>query len=121
MPNPLRKNPYDLVVRMTGVKMGDRLALVGSGNGARLAAIAAKVGLSGRAIAILPDQTSASAVNKGAAQQGVALDVEVAPPTRLCAGDDAFDVVFVDDTSGVIGSLRPEDRVAAIRELLRIL
>ena len=45
-----RRDPHTLVVSMTGVKMGDRVAFVGCANGARLAAVAAKVGLSGRAV-----------------------------------------------------------------------
>jgi len=40
---------------MTGVKMGDRFAQVGCPDGGRLAAVALKVGLSGRAVAIVPD------------------------------------------------------------------
>ena len=123
MLNPFagKNDPYDLVVRMTGVKMGDRLAVIGCGNGNRLGAIAAKVGLSGRAVAILPDQASAEAARKGAEHEGVLLEIEVAPQSNLSADDGAFDVAIVDDTSGVLGLLRPEERVSAIRELLRIL
>ena len=44
-----RDNPHSLVVGMTGVKMGDRLLQVGCAHGGRLAAVASKVGLSGRA------------------------------------------------------------------------
>jgi ubiquinone/menaquinone biosynthesis C-methylase UbiE len=123
MLNPFsrRDDPYSLVVQMTGVKMGERIALVGCGNGDRLAAIAQKVGLSGRAVAIMPDQTSADAIRKGAERTGVLIELEVAPPTRVPADDAAFDLVVVDDTSGVVGTLRPEDRVAAVRELLRVL
>jgi SAM-dependent methyltransferase len=116
-----RDDPYALVVGMSGVKMGDRFVQIGCGNADRMAAIAAKVGLSGRAVAILPDQPSADSARKGAERGGVLVEIEVGPPTRLPAADGAFDVALVDDTSGVLGTLRPEDRVAAIRELLRIL
>ena len=56
--NPFRRrdDPYTLVVGMTGVKMGDRLVQVGCADAARLAAIASKVGLSGRAAAVVTDQ-----------------------------------------------------------------
>ena len=123
MLNPFirRDNPYPLVVGISGVKMGDRLVQIGSGNADRMAAIAAKVGLSGRAVAILPDQTSGDVARKGAERGGVLVEIEIGPPTRLPAEDAAFDVALVDDTSGIIGTLRPEDRVAAIRELLRVL
>ena len=49
---PSRDDPFTLVVGMTGVKMGDRLVQVGCADGGRLAAVASKVGLSGRAVAV---------------------------------------------------------------------
>jgi SAM-dependent methyltransferase len=123
MLNPFirRDDPYSLVVGISGVKMGDRLVQIGNGNADRMAAIAAKVGLSGRAVAILPDHAAAEVARKGAERGGVLVEIEIAPPTRLPVEDGAFDVILVDDTSGILGTLRAEDRVAAIRELLRIL
>jgi len=121
--NPFRKasDPYPLVVSMTGVKMGDRVALIGCAHGARLAAIAGKVGLSGRAVAMVPDESSADRMRKGAEHGGVLVEVEVAPPSRLPAGDGAFDLAVVDDTAGLLGTMRAEERVRSVRELLRIL
>jgi ubiquinone/menaquinone biosynthesis C-methylase UbiE len=116
-----RDDPHTLVVGMTGVKMGDRVAQIGCAHGGRLAAVASKVGLSGRAVAIVPDQESATRAAKGASQAGVLVDVEVAPPTRLPVEDGAFDLAIVDDTGGLLATMRPEDRVATIHELLRIL
>jgi len=123
MLNPFAKrdDPHALTVQMTGVKMGERVALVGCGNADRLAAVAHKVGLSGRAVAVMPDQASADAIRKGAERAGVLIEIETAPPTRLGVPDGAFDLAVVDDTSGVVGTLRAEDRVAAVRELLRVL
>lgn len=123
MLNPFsrRDDPHALVVGMAGVKMGDRLVQIGCANAGRLAAIAAKVGLSGRAVAIVPDEMAAAAARKGAERAGVLVEIEVAPPTTLPAEDAAFDVAIVDDTGGVLGTLRAEDRVGAVRELLRIL
>ena len=123
MLNPFQRSgdPYMLMVGMTGVKMGDRVAHIGCAHGGRLAAVAAKVGLSGRAVAIVPDQSSAARVRKGAAQAGVLVEIEIAPPMRLPADDAAFDLAVVDDTDGLVGTMRAEDRVAAIRELVRIL
>jgi SAM-dependent methyltransferase len=121
--NPFSRgaDPFPLVVSMTGVKMGDRIAFIGCAHGARLAAIAAKVGLSGRAIAYVPDESAAARVRKGAEHGGVLVDVDVTRPARLSAEDDAFDVAIVDDTTGLLGTMHAEDRVATIRELLRIL
>ena len=116
-----RDNPHLLVVGMTGVKMGDRLVQIGCAHGGRLAAIAGKVGLSGRAVVVAPDAASAARATKSAADAGVLVEVEVSPPSRLPVEHDAFDLAVVDDTGGLFGTLRPEDRVAAIREVVRVL
>jgi ubiquinone/menaquinone biosynthesis C-methylase UbiE len=116
-----RQDPYLLVTSMTGVKLGDQLLQVGCAHGGRLGAVAAKVGLSGRAVAIVPDEAEAARARKGAASAGVLVDVEVAPPTRLPLEAGQFDLAVVDDTGGLLGTMRPEDRVASIRELVRVL
>jgi ubiquinone/menaquinone biosynthesis C-methylase UbiE len=116
-----RQDPYSLVVGMTGVKLGDRMVQIGCAHGGRLGAVAAKVGLSGRAVVVVPDDASAARARKGAADAGVLIEVEVAPPARLPLEDGSFDLAVVDDTAGALGWLSPEDRVAAIRELLRVL
>src|SRR3954452_9047127 len=116
-----RQNPHGLAVSMTSAKMGDRLLQVGCAHGGRLGAIAVKVGLSGRAAAAVPDEASADRARKGGAEAGVLVDVEIAPPTRLPYERDAFDLVVADDTGGLFATLRPDDRVAAVRETLRVL
>jgi ubiquinone/menaquinone biosynthesis C-methylase UbiE len=121
LPFSRRDDPFMLVVGMTGVKMGDRVAQIGCAHGARLAAVAAKVGLSGRAVAIVPDEADAARARRGGEHAGVLIEVEVAPPTRLPLEDGAFDLALVDDTAGLLGTMRPEPRVDTIRELLRIL
>jgi len=123
LPNPFsrRDEPHLLVVRMVGVKMGDRFAQIGCAHGGRLAAVASKVGLSGRAVAVVPDEASAARAQKGAAEGGVLIEIETAPPTRLPLEDESFDLAVVDDTAGLLGFLRAEDRVGSLRELRRIL
>ena len=49
------------------------------------------------------------------------VEVEVAPPTKLPLDADQFDLAVVDDTGGLFGTMRAEDRVASIRELVRVL
>lgn len=121
--NPFRRgdDSYRLVVGMTGVKMGDRLVQVGCAHGGRLAAVAGKVGLSGRAVAVVPDEASAARARKGAAAAGVLVEIEIAPPARLPVDDGAFDLAVIDDTGGLLGAMREEDRAAAIREVVRAL
>ena len=110
-----------LVVGMVGTKMGERFVQIGCAHGGRLGAVAAKVGLSGRAVAITPDEVSAERARKGAAQAGMLVEVEVAPMTALPVEDRAFDVALVDDTGGLLGEMKPEDRHGLVRELFRIL
>lgn len=116
-----RQDPFGLVVGMTGVKLGDRLLHVGCAHGGLLGAVAGKVGLSGRAVVVVPDEPSANRARKGAADAGVLIEVEIGPSTRLSFDAESFDLVVVDDTAGLLGSQRSEDRAASMRELLRIL
>src|SRR5262249_10588978 len=97
--NPFKRSgddPHALLVGMTGVKLGDRFVQIGCANGARLAAVAAKVGLSGRAVAVVPDQESAARAQKGASDAGVLVEVETASPRMLPLDADAFDFAVVD-------------------------
>src|SRR5438876_5601465 len=75
--NPFARRGGDahvLAVSMTGVKLRDRVAFIGAPVPARIAAIAAKVGLSGHAAAVVPDETAAERVNRAAANAGVLVD-----------------------------------------------
>lgn len=123
MLNPFtrREDPHLLIVGMTGIKMGDRFLQLGCAHGGRLGAVARKVGLSGRAVAVVPDDASAVRARKGAEQAGVLVEVEVAPPDRLPLEDGSFDVAVVDDTAGLMTAMTAETRVGAVRELARVL
>ena len=114
-------DPHALVVSMTGVKLGERFAQIGCANGGRLAAIAAKVGLSGCAVAVVPDAASAGRATKGAADAGVLVEVETAPPTRLPVEDGGFDLVVIDDTGALLSAMEAGDHAATVREVSRIL
>ena len=116
-----KSNPYMLIVGMTGVKMGDRLLQIGCSDGGALAATAAKVGLSGRAVAVVPDISAAVTAKKGAERQGVLIDVEVAPATALPITETDFDLVVVDDLKGVFSGAGAEAQTAAVAEAVRIL
>src|SRR5438876_11071963 len=108
MLNPFQRSgdPYMLMVGMTGVKMGDRVAHVGCAHGGRLAAVASKVGLSGRAVAIVPDGEAAQLARKGAERVGVLVEIEIASPTELPIEDASTDLAIVDDTGGLLGLVR---------------
>jgi SAM-dependent methyltransferase len=116
-----RDDPHLLTVGVAGVKMGDRLVQIGCAHGGRLAAVAGKVGLSGRAVLVAPDEASAVRGRRGAESAGVLVEVEIAPPTRLPLETGDFDVAIVDDTGRLFGGMRADDRAAAIGEVARIL
>lgn len=116
-----KSNPYMLVVGMTGVKMGDRLLQIGCSDGGALAAVAARVGLSGRALAVVPDADTATRVRRGAERQGVLVETEVSPATTLPVDDTDFDLVIVDDAQGQFASAGDDTQVATVREAVRVL
>ena len=116
-----RDDPNLLIIGVAGVKMGDRLAQVGCAQGGRLAAIAGKVGLSGRAVLVAPDEASAARGQRGAESAGVLVEIEIAPPTRLPLDADDFDIAVIDDTGGLLGALSADDLAKAVSEVRRIL
>jgi|SRR5581483_1542884 len=116
-----RDHPHALEIGMVGTKMGDRFLQIGCPNGARMAAVASKVGLSGRAVVVTPDEASASRARKGAEGEGVLVELEVGSPTRLPFNEGDFDLAVVDDTAGLVGTMRAEDRVQTLREVHRVL
>jgi len=115
-----REAPYPLVVGMTGVKLGDRVLQIGCSNGGPLAAIAAKVGLSGRALAVVADEASMARAQKAAASLGVLVEVEQSNTARLPADDGVFDLVILDDAGGSFSAMRETDRASTLREAARV-
>jgi ubiquinone/menaquinone biosynthesis C-methylase UbiE len=116
-----KSNPYTLIVGMTGVKMGDRMLQIGCSDGGALAAVAAKVGLSGRALAVVPDIRAAARARKGAERQGVLVEVEVTAATPLPTDAVDFDLVVVDDAAGEFAQRDRDTQTATIREAVRVL
>jgi ubiquinone/menaquinone biosynthesis C-methylase UbiE len=121
IPLKRRDNPHALFVGMLDVRLGDRVAQIGCAHGGRLAAVAGKVGLSGRAVAVVPDEASAERARKGAQQAGVLVEIETGTPTSLPLEDAGFDLAVIDDTGGLLSTATPETRAATLKEILRIL
>src|SRR4051812_26109268 len=115
-----RQDPYSLTVGMTGVKLGDQVLQYGCASGGPLAAVAAKVGLSGRAVAAVPDAASAARAEKAAARAGVLVEVEMVNGTHLPFDDGVFDLAIVDDTGNAFSTLPAETRVAIVRDVARV-
>lgn len=106
---------------MTGVTLGDRLLHVGCTDPSLLGAVSSKVGLSGRACAVVPNESQAARARRGAEQAGVLLDIETTQLDRFPFEDAAFNLVVVDDQDGLLSSARPELRTAMLQESFRTL
>jgi len=91
-----RSQRYALALAMAGVRMGERLLMVG--DDAPLAAqLAAKVGLTGRSVVVVGSEAAAARVTAAAAEAGVLLeDVRVGALPELAVDDGAFDAAIVD-------------------------
>ncbi len=90
--------PYALALAMTGVRLGERLLQIGSGTPAMFAALAAKVGMSGRAAAVDEEQAGASALEQAGTRAGVLVETRQTQVGYLPFESDAFDLIVVDRT-----------------------
>jgi hypothetical protein len=108
----------EMILAMVGVRMGERLVCVGAGDPASFAALATKVGLTGRACAIAPDAASARSIEAAAAEEGVLMEVEAAGGWASSQADKSFDVAVVD---GNLIEDSPSDGQACLREVFRVL
>lgn len=112
--------PHALAVAMSGVRMGDRLLQVGCADRTLLGALASRVGLSGRACAIVYREDEAARAAASAARAGALVEVESAKNGSFPFEDEVFDLVVIDSTGGLLASGRPEDRVKCLQESRRV-
>jgi ubiquinone/menaquinone biosynthesis C-methylase UbiE len=106
---------------MTGVKLGDRLLQIGCSDASLVAAISSKVGISGRACVLVSSEDQAASARRGAERAGVLLEVEKAPPGSSPYENASFDVIVIDNQDGLIANMKPEQRVATLRDARRTL
>lgn len=115
----LFKSPGEaLAVSMAGVKLGDRLLMLGCGDPMLVAMLAVKTGLTGRAFAtdVRPDLTArADAV---APREGALIETATAPWTALPLDPATFDVVVIQH---VFPDLAEAERMACANEVHRVL
>lgn len=112
---------HAVAVAMTGVKLGDRLLQIGCSDASLLAAIASRVGLSGRACVAAASEAEADRARKGGERGGILLEVEKTPPGRLPFEDASFDLVIVDNLGGLLSEMTPETRVGCLQHAHRTL
>jgi ubiquinone/menaquinone biosynthesis C-methylase UbiE len=115
----LRKSSHEqLAVSMAGIKLGDRLLVVGCSDPMLIAQLAVKTGLTGRAFAVdvqEPAVTSAAAI---AAREGALVETATTSWSKLPLETDSFDVAIVRD---VLAYLAAGDRSQCLREVRRVL
>lgn len=121
LPARRQSDPHQLVVGMSGLKLGDRFLQIGCAQGGRLGALAVKVGLSGHAAAAVPDDAAANRARKGAEQAGAFVEIVTGSLRMLPFEADAFGLVIVDDTDGLLGTMTSDERVGVLREVYRVL
>ena len=71
---------------MAGVKLGDRLLVIGCADPRLIAQLAVKTGLTGRAFALDEDEPTVAAADRIATQEGALIETAAAPwgrPARI--------------------------------------
>lgn len=103
---------------MSGVKLGDRLLVLGCSDPALIAALAGKTGLTGRACAADANAELTRRAAVAVEREGALLEAFSAPWHALPFAPDSFDVVVI---RGVLAGLDANTRAATVREAQRIL
>jgi ubiquinone/menaquinone biosynthesis C-methylase UbiE len=85
----------ELIASMVGTRLGDRVLVLGGGDGRLVAAVGAPTGLTGRVAAVEPDAAVANRVETVATANGVLVEVHHSGFDRLPFEDAAFDVAVV--------------------------
>jgi SAM-dependent methyltransferase len=114
-----RKTTLDpLAVSMSGLKLGDRLLVLGCSDTALAAALARKVGLTGRACLV---DESADRLNRAAVavkQEGALVESFTSSMSALPFDAGSFDVVVA---RNVFPSMAASTRAAVVHEVTRVL
>jgi ubiquinone/menaquinone biosynthesis C-methylase UbiE len=114
----LRKAPTEpLTVAMAGIKLANRVLVVGCSDRALIAALAIKAGLTGRACAVDTDAARVAATARAVERDGALVETFAAPLTTLPFEGSAFDVVVLRD---VLAGAAAGDRPAMVAEALRV-
>lgn len=116
---PLRKSSLEhLAVSMAGVKLGDRLLVVGCADPLLIAQLALKTGLTGRAFAVDEDERAVAAAAEIASREGALIETATAPWGSSPLESESFDVAVVRD---VLPHLTAAGRDVCLGEVRRVL
>src|SRR5689334_8726926 len=107
-----------LAVTMTGVKLGDRLLVVGLEDVPLVAALASKAGLTGRAVILDADEQKLAKAMPLIEREGALVEKAQAPWGEWPFDDQSFDIIVFRDR---LTTMAKEDRVRSLREAHRVL
>jgi ubiquinone/menaquinone biosynthesis C-methylase UbiE len=103
---------------MAGVKLGDRLLVLGAGDVALTAALAGKAGLTGRACVLDASPAATKSSVEAVEREGALIESFTAPWTMLPFDPHLFDVVVI---RNVLRGLEVEARLRSVEEVYRVL
>lgn len=103
---------------MAGVKLGDRLLVMGTADTALIAALAGKAGLTGRACALDASESATTSAARIVEGEGALVETYTAPWTMLPFDRDAFDVVVL---RNVLNTLDADARLRSVGDVYRVL
>jgi len=107
-----------LAMTMTGVKLGDRLLVIGASDPALIAALATKSGLTGRACIMDADAARVSRAAAAIEREGALVEAMSAPWSALPYATGSFDVAIVRD---VLAPMADDERSRVLLEVFRVL
>lgn len=104
-----RKPSLDpLAVSMSGIRLGDRLLVVGCADTPLIAALAGKAGLTGRACIVCASAAERTRSASAVEQEGALVESFDAPMTALPFEEGSFDVVMIRNVlPGLDAAVRP--------------
>src|SRR4051812_35883469 len=118
MPWLKKDSSEPLTVAMTGIKLGNRVLIVGVSDTALIAALGIKAGLTGRTCIVDTSESEVTRAAAGVEREGALVESAVAPLTTLPYEAGSFDVAILRD---VLGPARAEDRPAMAAEAERVI
>ncbi len=114
-----RRAGRDLAVSMAGIRLGERLLVIGLSDAALLPALAAKTGLTGRACGVDPDTAAVERARRASDEAGVLAEVAPAALPDLPFSPGDFDIVVIRVGSGLAGEGAVAGAVEAAARVLR--
>jgi len=107
-----------LAITMTGVKLADRVLVLGLSDPSLVAALATKSGLTGRACAVDADAALVARATPAIEREGALAEVVSAPWSALPYETAAFDLVVI---RHVLAAMGDDERSRTLLEVYRVL